>query len=112
MAALPLTNKISQSSSRQLNQRIITSNYGDGYEQVAAIGLNSRFDVWSINWEGLTLTERNTFMTFFNTVGLVQSFDWTPPNGVAGKYRIIEAPVETNAGWYYNISIKVKQVFA
>lgn len=111
--ALPtnLQNKIAQSSQRTLNQKIIISSYGDGMEQTASIGINNRYDEWVINWEKLTLTERNDFMSFFSTVGLVQSFDFTPPNGTLSKWRIVEPPTENNSGWFYDISIKIKQVF-
>lgn len=111
MAALPLGNKISQESTRELNQKVIVSNYGDGYQQRAALGLHSRFDTWSLVWNALDATERATFMSFFETHGLVISWDWTPPNGVAGKYVFTSAPQERSNGHIYGVAVTAMQVF-
>jgi len=106
-----LVNRVSQRSTRTLNQRIMVSEYGDGHTQVAALGINSRYDEWQLEFNNLTLALRNEFMNFYATVGMVKSWSWTPVDGVAGKYRIVEPPTENNDGCVYNISMKVKQVY-
>lgn len=111
MSAFPFPDKIAQESKNTMDQRHIVSNYGDGYQQRAAVGLNSRFDKWDIAINNLTLAERNTMVSFFNTVGLVQSFDWTPPNGTAGKWVFASGLEETNTALYYNFTFTLMQVF-
>lgn len=111
MASLPLSNKISQASSANKDQRFIISQYGDGYEQRAAIGINSMFMTWDIQWNMLSLEERNTLMSFFNAHGRVKSFDWTPPNEPAGKYIFNTSISEGNVGIRYNINVQLRQVF-
>lgn len=113
MSSLPteLESKVSQNSQRTLQQRVIVAEYGDGNSQTAAIGINSRYDEWDLQFNVLNKTLRDSFMTFYAEVGMVKTWTWTPPDGVLGKYRITEAPVETNNGLVYNISMKVKQVY-
>lgn len=112
MATFPFPDRISQSSSNQYNQNVNISTYGDGAEQRVAMGLNSFNNTWSVTLENLSLTERNTFVTFWKSVGLVVSFDWTPPNGEATKWVFSEGPVETNHGIVYSFSMTLRQVFA
>lgn len=111
MASLPLTNLISQVSSSALDQKVVVAMYGDGYEQRAAIGLNSMSYKWEISMTYLNLTDRNTMNAFYMAHGRVVSFDWTPPNGTAGKYRFDSALNETNVSLYYNYTFSVVQVF-
>lgn len=111
MANFPFPNKISQDSRRVMNQKHTVSAYGDGYQQRAAIGLRNRFDQWTIALNNLSLTDRDTFVTFFDTHGFVQSFDWTPPNGVAGKWVFVSSPEESNTAEVYHFSFTLQQVF-
>lgn len=111
MASLPLTNLISQASSSALDQKVVIASYGDGYEQRAALGLNSKSYKWEITLSYLSLTDRNTMNAFYMTHGRVISFDWTPPNGTAGKYRFDSALSETSIALYYNYTFTLVQVF-
>lgn len=108
MASLPYPTLISQSSSRQLKQNIITSNYGDNVTQIAAWGVNSQWEEWSLEWNALTQVQRDAWMAFYATVGLYNVFYWAAPGGAVGAWRFTEGPVETSSGWYYNISAKVR----
>ena len=62
-------------------------------------------------WNNLNLTDRNTLIAFYEQHGLVKAFTWNPPDGVSGSYIFMEAPTETNNGFLYNLSVKIKQVF-
>ena len=59
---------------------------GDGYEQRITFGLNTDPKEWQLVFSNRTDTERELIVGFFETAGGSQSFDWTPPRGVAGKY--------------------------
>ena len=59
---------------------------GDGYEQRIRFGLNTNPKEWSLVFSNRTDTERDTILAFLDARGGVESFDWTPPRGVAGKY--------------------------
>lgn len=111
METLVLTDKISQASTASKDQKFLVSEYGDGYEQRVAIGVNSMFMTWNIQWNMLSLADRNTLIAFWNRHGRVNSFQWTPPNETLGTYVFSSALNEGNVGVRYNISIQLKQVF-
>lgn len=111
MASFPFPDKISQASSSSKDQKVIISAYGDGYEQRAALGINSMTMTWQLYLPMMTLTDRNTFRAFFDAHGRVIAFDWTPPNESAGKY-VFNGPLqETNTGIRYSFSFELRQVF-
>ena len=59
---------------------------GDGYEQRVRFGLNTDPKEWSLTFANRTDTERDNILTFLEARNGVESFDWTPPRGTAGKY--------------------------
>ena len=108
MATLVLANKISASSNRMLKQNILQSNLGNNLWDFAPYGINNMYEEWSVSWNFLSLTDRNTWMAFWDTYGLTTAFYWAPLKGSAGGYRFIEGPTESNVGDFYNISIKLR----
>lgn len=59
---------------------------GDGYEQRIRFGLRTDPKEWSLNFMNRTDTERDAILAFLEARAGVESFDWTPPRGTAGKY--------------------------
>ena len=59
---------------------------GDGYEQRVTFGLHTNPKEWGLSFSNRTDTERDTILAFLDARGGVESFDWTPPRGTAGKY--------------------------
>lgn len=59
---------------------------GDGYEQRVRFGLNTNPKEWSLTFSNRTDTERDAIVAFLDARGGMESFDWTPPRGTAGKY--------------------------
>jgi phage-related protein len=59
---------------------------GDGYEQRITFGLHSDAKEWSLTFASRTDSQREDILTFLEARGGVESFDWTPPRGAAGKY--------------------------
>ena len=107
-----LANKISQASTRQLQQRVIVAEYGDGYSQAAGVGINSRYDEWTVTLEYLNTTQRTEFLNWYATVGLVQTWTWTPPGQTTPlKFRITEAPTESNVANYFTYTFTARQVY-
>tara|TARA_B100001093_G_C26601314_1_gene915999 strand:+ start:290 stop:625 length:336 start_codon:yes stop_codon:yes gene_type:complete len=72
----------------QLSQqpKVVTTKFGDSYEQRQAVGLNNNLKTWTFVFKNREDTEKNNIISFFNTEGGVTSFDYTDPDGVAGKY--------------------------
>ena len=59
---------------------------GDGYEQRVTFGLNADPKEWGLTFANRDDTERDAIADFLEARGGVESFDWTPPRGAAGKY--------------------------
>ena len=59
---------------------------GDGYEQRVRFGLNTDPKEWTLTFANRTDAERENILTFLDARAGVESFDWTPPRGGAGKF--------------------------
>lgn len=76
----------SMGSSKNRTYNVRRTNFGDGYQQRVADGLNHKRDSWSLTWEGLTDTDADSIETFLDARAGHESFYWTPPNGSQGLY--------------------------
>lgn len=59
---------------------------GDGYEQRIRFGLNTDPKEWSLTFANRDDIERDAIADFLEARGGVESFDWTTPRGIAGKF--------------------------
>lgn len=68
--------------------RILSTKFGDGYEQRGADGINPDLQSWSLLFDHLPVADANTIEGFFVTNNsAVVPFDWTPPRaGAALKF--------------------------
>ncbi|MDX2074707.1 MAG: phage tail protein [Alphaproteobacteria bacterium] len=66
--------------------KVKVAKFGDGYEQRQADGINNNLLKWSLNFTNRTLTEAAQIITFLRARAGVEAFDWTDPDGNAGKY--------------------------
>lgn len=111
---LPLPASISQSSSKTKKTRLLTAQFGQGYAQYTKDGPNSQYDEWRIVYTILTTSDRDTILTFFNTVGCDAWFYWTAPGDLTQKkWRItVDTYNETVlSGDLYAISFTILQQF-
>lgn len=68
-------------------QRIKSVNFGDGYEQRQADGINPLRETWSLNFTNRDIAEIDAIEDFLLARGGVENFDWTPPRAsAAAKY--------------------------
>ena len=110
--ALPLQDKIAQSSQSERTYNIIKAQYGNGYQDRAKDGTNPIKDKWTINYENLTLDEyTSTLATFDSTFG-VEALTWTPIGESTSKSWIVTTLTRTaSSGNVYTISATLEQVF-
>lgn len=83
--------------SGQVTHRTLKADFGDGYSQAAADGINTRLDSWNLAARGLwTETVESCanlgqpvlqIARFIDERKGYQAFNWTPPLGVPGLYR-------------------------
>ncbi|MDN4590843.1 hypothetical protein DBA29_20390 [Xenophilus aerolatus] len=112
-AALPLTDRISQSSQRKTTPRSISCQFGDGYEQIRPDGINYLVDEWSIQYEALNATERATLVNVLRSVGAWDYLTWTPiGSSTPLKWRVVGGWTESpQSGALYSLSFNLKQFF-
>jgi phage-related protein len=65
--------------------RVRTTQFGDGYQQRVADGINTRPQVWSLQFNNRTNDDADDITEFLEARNGVEAFDWTPPNGSAIK---------------------------
>ena len=84
---------------------------GDGFEQRIRFGLNTDPKEWSLTFSERTNTERDNIVAFLEARAAVESFDWTPPRGSAGKYVCEEWQVTLRNYNFNTIQATFRQVF-
>lgn len=84
MATLPAI--VPSRATKQVTPRILRADLGDGYFQRAADGLNTLGRTYQVEWRGYDQADIDTLEAFFEGTEGVDNFDWTPPQGAAGKF--------------------------
>ena len=114
-SALPLTSQLSTNSSKSTSFRTLKAQFGDGYSQRAADGLNSKVDTWSITWEHLSSSDKDTVIAVLDTVGGWDYLTWTPFGESTQKKFILKdgnySVSYIEGGAWFNISTSLVQVF-
>lgn len=59
--------------------------FGDGYGQRSASGLNNVRETWNASWTNLYDVEADTLIAFFKARGGWEAFYWTAPGDPAPK---------------------------
>ena len=89
LPAIPIT----YSSEAGVDFRINRVQFGDGYTQRSADGINNIVRSWQVAWIGITKTEANTLEDFFNDDlnGGTDAFLWTDPiTDVERQWSLVE----------------------
>lgn len=73
-------------ASQTKRPRVNSMRFADGYEQRATFGINTNPSEWSLSFSVRDDTEAAAIDAFLTARGGIESFDWTPPGGSAGKY--------------------------
>lgn len=60
--------------------------YGDGYTQRGANGINNNPESWSLTFDERDDVEASAIMSFLDTANAVSSFYWTNMDGVTNLY--------------------------
>ena len=113
--ALPLTSQLSTNSSKQASFKTIKAQFGDGYSQRSADGLNSKVDTWSITWEHLSSADKDTVITALDAIGGWDYLTWTPFGESSEKKFILKdggySVSHVEGGTWFTISTSLVQVF-
>ena len=113
-AALPFQDKISQQSTASSEYRVSAVKYGNGYEQRAQDGINSKVDKWAITWINLNATDYASLISSLDSSYGTDYFNWTAFGDSTSKKWVIDGAVTKRAlsGSYYSVSCPFRQDFA
>lgn len=77
-----LTTTVSPStdSSKDTEVKILKAQFGDGYSQRSADGLNAKRRKYNFIWKGLTQTQSDDLEAFLVARAGAEAFYFTPPN--------------------------------
>jgi len=94
-----------------INHRVLTAKFGDGYEQAAADGINAEEQSWPLTFVG-NLAKVGPIRDFLSRHGSWRRFAWTPPMGAAGVYRSDKGyKLTAIGGGVYELSATFVQVY-
>lgn len=112
--ALPLQDRIAQTSQVSMSERYISVQFGDGYGQHARDGINGRQTNWSVTWDGLTSSEAITLRETFSGLGGASVIEWQSPlSSQPETFMVTEhsaAPAQSG-GPYWSYSATLQRRF-
>jgi phage-related protein len=99
-------------TSLTMRPRVRVAQFGDGYSQRTADGLNAQPQVWSVSWSPVTQANADTITDFLAARGGVQAFRWTPPGHTTQRVFICrEWTVEPRGAQLVDVSATFVEVF-
>jgi phage-related protein len=102
-----------QSSELTTESRILEVQFGDGYGQASADGLNNLRDVWTLSWSGMSDAEKDAMKDFFRARGDYDPFDWTAPGeSTAQRWRIRGGFKTRSRGGDWTIAVSFAEDFS
>ena len=99
-----------QSATRTQKPRVRVAAFGDGYEQRVVDGINAAPRSWSLTWVR-PVAEADVILAFFVARNGAEAFDWTDPDGAAGKYVCRDWSGALIGPFAKSISATFEQVF-
>lgn len=102
----------SYGSSPQVEFRIISATFGDGYTQRTADGLNTKIETWELTWNVLTTAEKNVITDFLDARGGYEAINYTmPSDSVSKKWTCAKykpTPIQPN---FYSLTATFERVY-
>lgn len=98
-------------ASAQVEHRIRSAKFGDGYAQISSDGLNERGEAWDVS---LTVNEdvAREVRRFLDRHKGAQAFTWTPPLGSASLWRCQKYQITALGGKWFTLTANFEQAFA
>lgn len=107
----PMPYNPTTSASRASKPRVLRADFGDGYSQRAADGINAVRDTYTVSWENITRTEANTADAFLRARGGWDAFYWTPPGGTQKTWTCEDWKVTHTTATLDSLSATFVEVF-
>jgi phage-related protein len=94
-----------------IDYRVRELQFGDGYMQSVADGINNKTQTWPLSFEG-GMTDIQPIIDFLDRHKGYKSFFWTPPGtSTPLLFRATKASLTSKGAGVYGLSVEFKQVF-
>jgi len=112
MATEKFTWRIEKAVSMPAKYRTIRAQFGDGYEQVSADGINTKEEQYVVRITAKNDAEAKVIMAFFDRHNGTRSFAWTPPLGSLSLFTCIDPDPQHEGGGVWVINATFKRAFS
>lgn len=111
--AMPLTERISQSSTKSSSFNTLKNDLGNNIRQYTDNGLNAKRDVWNIVYDHMNKTELDTITTALDQVGSGRDqLLWTPWGETTPKEWTVTTTgytITVLSGDLFNVSFTIEE---
>lgn len=90
--------------------RVLTAQFGDGYKQTAADGINNASQAWPLTFTGQA-SAITPIRDFLDARAGWQAFYWTPPLGTQGFYKCATYDLKQVGRDVWQVSATFEQSF-
>jgi len=97
-------------SDQDVEPKVLSARFGDGYEQRVGDGINTMSMVWNLKFEDISSADADTITEFFRTKAGVTYFTWTPP-GIAEAKFICRKWKRSYPNFRHTVTATLEQVF-
>lgn len=113
MAELLYSDMLSPGTRQTVARKVRVTKLGEGYSARARDGINANRQVWTLTWTQMTLAQKEALRVFFDDLGDVDSFEWTPFGQEDGLSWRTTSGFNATANGYNNwdVSVEIEQVF-
>lgn len=91
--------------------RVVTVQFGDGYEQRIGDGINTMPEKLSLRWDNIKAADAATIKAFFEARAGVEAFYYTIPGLTARKYKCAAWTVDYQDSSIATVTAKLAEVF-
>lgn len=93
-----------------VSYRVLKAQFGDGYAQTAADGINNKSQTWPLQFRG-ALANIAPIRDFLDALSGYQAFLWTPPLGAQGYYKCTGHMLKPMGAGKYELAATFEQAF-
>lgn len=97
---------------KNVRPRVLIAEFGDGYRERAADGINTLPESFSLKWTNIVTADATLLEDFFKARAGVEAFKWTPPD--EGSEKVYTCPrwsKSPTAFGFYNMTAEYQQEF-
>lgn len=91
--------------------RVLESQFGDGYAQRVADGINNVNVAWTLNFDARTEDEAAALIAFLDAMGGWQPFVWIDPNGLLAMWVCQDYGSNRTSPQLYQVTATLTRVF-